>query len=102
MGKLLSLLTLFEASDGMFPSYKIIAFAPLVLRRLKRSWSAEARGGKIIFGVEGNSPSLLNSFEASANKKKPTETSITREVKVGEGGPDGTRTRDPMRDRHVF
>ena len=34
-------------------------------------------------------------------KKKPLKSFVLR-VSFVVSGPDGTRTRDPMRDRHVF
>ena len=34
--------------------------------------------------------------------KKSSPSHYYQNALASEGGPDGTRTRDPMRDRHVF
>ncbi len=33
---------------------------------------------------------------------KKSQASINKKLTILNCGPDGTRTRDPMRDRHVF
>lgn len=47
-----------------------------------------------------NSIPMRNEWKkfSKSNKKAPDY----QRLKFCSGGPDGTRTRDPMRDRHVF
>ncbi len=70
----------------------------------KAAFGVNAAFSESYSAVSGrHSPAGLRTTQILSTKAINTESPPTFfRILAGEGGPDGTRTRDPMRDRHVF